>query len=64
MFRRLERMGFLSSKQGDFLEADRRFRGPTWLSWHKVRGARFLSVGTNVNESSLQFYVTMPIWVI
>jgi len=35
------------------------------LSWaHEVRGARFLSAGANINESSLQFYVTMPIWVI
>ena len=48
-----------------FLRRDQPLRGSTWLSWaHEVRGARFVSPGANANESSLQFYVTMPIRVI
>jgi hypothetical protein len=60
-------MGFLSSKQGDFLEARPaipRLHPVTafdvsdqpMLSWaHEVRGARLLSTGANINEPSLQF---------
>jgi hypothetical protein len=65
MLRRCERMGFLSSKPGDCLEAR-----PAIPRLHLVvvgarSPGRLISIGgTNVNESSLQFYVTMPIRVI
>lgn len=64
MLRRLGRMGFLSSKRGDFLEARPAVARLQLVVVGAVRGARFLSAGDPVNESSRQFYVTMPIRVI
>jgi hypothetical protein len=61
----LQQLSTLWRVSGDFLEA----RPPIPRLRLVVVGARspgrrFLSAGANINESSLQFYVTMPIWVI
>jgi hypothetical protein len=55
----------LSSKQGFFLKAAVHSAAPPGCRGaHDVWGARFLLAATNVNQSSLQLYVTMPIRVI
>jgi hypothetical protein len=62
---RLERTRFFLLNRVIFLKAAVHSAAPPGCRGaHDVWGARFLLAATNVNQSSLQLYVTMPIRVI